>query len=89
MMRLLVILIAVFAMGIALPGCSDSSDSEAQEMGFQAGQRPAKETKRPPPGPQGSDAGFERRHFARTAPRAFRVQQQVPAIANQLRGGAD
>ena len=58
MMRLLVILIAVFAMGVALPGCGDSSDSEAQEMGFQAGQRPAKETKRPPPGPQGSDAGF-------------------------------
>ena len=59
MMRLLVILIAGFAMGVSLPGCRDSSEAEAEEMDFQAGQRPAKTTKRPPPGPQGSDAGFE------------------------------
>ena len=57
MMRFLVILIAVFAMGVALPGCGDSSAGEAEDMGFQTGQRPVKETKRPPPGP--TDAGFE------------------------------
>lgn len=56
MMRLIVLIAVLFTIGVSLPGCTDNTESEAQEMGFDTNRREAKGEKRPPPGPGGSGA---------------------------------
>lgn len=59
MLRLLMLVIALLAMGVGT-GCQDDSQSKAEEMGFESGRRPAKSEQRAPPGPGGGESGFEK-----------------------------
>ena len=59
MMRLLMVLSLLVALGVGLSGCGGEESSQAaSEFGVQEGERPKPQEKRAPPGPDGS-AGFE------------------------------